>query len=93
MSCHGTSPLRSTPLEGADHGWFEYKGGRIHYEEEGSGDPILMLPGWAGSIDELSSLRKVLAPSYRVIAAVTLARGRAGRLVGVGRVLAYAACL
>lgn len=49
--------------------WFEHAGGRIYYEESGSGDPVLLLPGWGGTIDEFGPLREELAKSYRVIAA------------------------
>ena len=49
--------------------WFEHDGVRIYYEEEGSGDAVLLLPGWAGTIDELAPLRAALAPAFRVIAA------------------------
>jgi len=48
---------------------FECDSGRIHYVEEGSGAPVLIVPGWGGSIEELVPLRKALARSYRVIAA------------------------
>src|SRR4051794_24357744 len=49
--------------------WFEQGTTRIYYEESGSGGPVLLLPGGAGSIAELSPLREALAGSYRVIAA------------------------
>lgn len=58
--------------------WFENDGNRIYYEEEGSGDSLLLLPGWAGSIEELSSLRSILAPKYRVIAADLPGSGKSG---------------
>jgi valacyclovir hydrolase len=49
--------------------WFENGDQRIYYADEGSGDSLLLLPGWAGSIEELSPLRSTLASKYRVIAA------------------------
>jgi valacyclovir hydrolase len=49
--------------------WFENGENRIYYTDEGSGDAVLMLPGWAGSIDELSPLGATLTSKYRVIAA------------------------
>jgi valacyclovir hydrolase len=50
--------------------WFEHGTSRIFYEESGSGDPVLLLPGWAGSIEEFAALRRSLvAAGYRVIAA------------------------
>jgi len=41
--------------------WFEHNASRIYYEEHGSGDPVLLLPGFAGSIEELSALQEALA--------------------------------
>ena len=48
---------------------FEHAGQRINYEETGSGEPLLIMPGWGGTIDELMPLRQALSSSYRVIAA------------------------
>lgn len=57
--------------------WFEHGTSRIHYEESGIGDPILLLPGWAGSINELIPLRETLVSAgYRVIAADLPGSGR-----------------
>ena len=56
--------------------WFEHGTSRIYYEESGSSDPVLLLPGWAGSIGELTALREALAASYRVIAADLPGSGR-----------------
>jgi pimeloyl-ACP methyl ester carboxylesterase len=50
--------------------WFEHNTSRIYYEEQGSGTPVLLLPGFAGSIEEFAALREALvAAGYRVIAA------------------------
>ncbi len=49
--------------------WFEQSGSRIYFEESGSGDPVLLLPGWGGTIDEFGPLREALAQKFRVIAA------------------------
>jgi valacyclovir hydrolase len=49
--------------------WFEHSGHRIYFEESGSGDPALLLPGWGGTIDEFGALRQELQKKYRVIAA------------------------
>ena len=49
--------------------WFEHGASKIYYEEEGSGDPVLLLPGWGGTIEEFSSLRAVLKAKFKVIAA------------------------
>ena len=56
--------------------WFEHKTSRIYYEEHGAGDPVLLLPGWSQSADELAALRDALASRYRVIAADLPGSGR-----------------
>jgi pimeloyl-ACP methyl ester carboxylesterase len=57
--------------------WFEHGTSRIYYEEQGSGTPVLVLPGFAGNIEEFSALREALvAAGYRVIAADLPGSGR-----------------
>ena len=57
--------------------WFEHNSSRIYYEEQGSGTPVLVLPGFAGSIEEFAALREALvAAGYRVIAADLPGSGR-----------------
>ncbi len=57
--------------------WFEHDTSRIYYEAQGSGAPVLVLPGFAGSIEEFSRLREALvAAGYRVIAADLPGSGR-----------------
>jgi pimeloyl-ACP methyl ester carboxylesterase len=57
--------------------WFEHGTSRIFYEEQGGGTPVLVLPGFAGSIEEFSALRDALvAAGYRVIAADLPGSGR-----------------
>ena len=57
--------------------WFEHGKARIYYEEDGSGDPILLLPGFAGNIEELSGVREALiVAGYRIIAADLPGSGR-----------------
>src|SRR4051794_18545671 len=58
--------------------WFEHDGMRIYYEEEGSGDAVLLLPGWGGSIDEFPVLRTALSGRFRLIAADLPGSGRSG---------------
>jgi valacyclovir hydrolase len=58
--------------------WFEHAGSRIYYEEEGSGQPLLLVPGWSLSIDDLVPLRKALVRDYRVISADPPGSGRSG---------------
>jgi valacyclovir hydrolase len=57
-------------------GWFEHSAGRIYYEQDGNGESVLVLPGWAGSIDELALIRKSLTAHFRVIAADLPGSGR-----------------
>jgi len=49
--------------------WFEHGTSRIYYEEEGGGDPLLLIPGLTLGIDDLQPVRQALTPRYRVIAA------------------------
>jgi valacyclovir hydrolase len=58
--------------------WFEHGINRIYYEEEGRKDPLLLIPGWSLSIEDLQSIRQVLTPRYRVIAADPPGSGRSG---------------
>lgn len=57
--------------------WFEHGTSRIYYEESGSGDPVLILPGLTDRIEAHVSLREALAAAgYRVIAADLPGSGR-----------------
>ena len=58
--------------------WFEHGASRIYYEEEGSGDPLLLIPGITLSIEDLQAIRQALTPRYRVIAADPPGSGRSG---------------
>src|SRR5436190_9680935 len=49
--------------------WFDYKNARIHYDEHGEGDPVLLIPGFTEGADELSGVIDGLSPHYHVIAA------------------------
>jgi valacyclovir hydrolase len=56
---------------------FEHGTLRIFYEEAGTGDPVLLLPGFSGSIADFSVLRQALvAAQYHVIAADLPGSGR-----------------
>jgi len=57
---------------------FDHADVRINYEESGAGEPLLLLPGWGGTIEELGPLRDVLSPAYHVIAADLPGSGRSG---------------
>src|SRR6187549_83648 len=56
--------------------YFEHENSRIYYEQEGEGEPVLVLPGWAGSITEFASIRRALARDRRVIVADLPGSGR-----------------
>src|SRR5215213_7721274 len=58
--------------------WFEHGDTRINYEEAGTGVPVLLLPGWGGTIDEFALLRAALATTFRVIAADLPGSGKSG---------------
>jgi valacyclovir hydrolase len=57
---------------------FEHDGKSINYEESGAGDPLLIMPGWGGTIDELIPLRQALAAKFRVITADVPGSGKSG---------------
>lgn len=58
--------------------WFDHGETRLYYEEAGTGDAVLLLPGWGGTIDELAPLREALTPTFRVIAADLPGSGKSG---------------
>ena len=58
--------------------WFDHGEARVYYEESGAGDPVLLLPGWGGTIDEFAQLREALSPRFRVIAADVPGSGKSG---------------
>ncbi|MBF6613288.1 MAG: alpha/beta hydrolase [Chloroflexi bacterium] len=49
--------------------WFEDSGSRIYYEEHGTGEPALVMPGFTEGVDELDMLVAALSARYHVIAA------------------------
>jgi valacyclovir hydrolase len=56
--------------------WFEHGDARIYFEECGDGEPLLLLPGFSQSGDDLATLRNALAATYRVIVADLPGSGR-----------------
>src|SRR3990172_7703547 len=56
--------------------WFDQGTTRIYYEEYGTGDPVLLMPGFAGGIEDLSLLSQALSANHRVIAADLPGSGR-----------------
>lgn len=58
--------------------WFEHGTGRVYYEDAGTGDAVLLTPGFSLNIDDVSALRDALVTQYRVIAADLPGSGRSG---------------
>lgn len=56
--------------------WFEYETGRIYYEDEGSGEAVLFLPGFSESINDHRPFREALGGTLRLIAADLPGSGR-----------------
>jgi len=56
--------------------WFDHAGQRIWFEDEGNGEPALVLPGWTERFDDLNPLIAALRRDYRVIAADLPGSGR-----------------
>jgi valacyclovir hydrolase len=48
--------------------WHGSEGARLYYEDTGRGDPVVLRPGWGGSIIELNGLRAALADGFRIVA-------------------------
>jgi valacyclovir hydrolase len=72
------SPKPATGRGGCALAWFEHGPSRIYYEEAGSGDPVLLLPGFSDTIASHARLREALEKRYRVIAADLPGSGRSG---------------
>lgn len=58
--------------------WFEHGTSKIYYEDNGSGVPLLLLPGITDRIANHAALRDLLAQRYRVIAADLPGSGQSG---------------
>lgn len=58
--------------------WFDHGEAHVYYEESGTGDTLLLLPGWGGTIDEFAPLRAALEPNFRVIAGDLPGSGKSG---------------
>lgn len=58
--------------------WFQHNNSQIYYEEDGSGDPVLLLPGFSASGEQYSALRQALSAHYRVITADLPGSGQSG---------------
>jgi valacyclovir hydrolase len=80
-------PLASPPARGSGAAechtigampWHGPDGSRLYYEDSGRGDTVVLMPGWAGNIIELSPLRAALSPGFRVVAVDLPGSGRSG---------------
>jgi valacyclovir hydrolase len=58
--------------------WFEHGDTRVYYEDAGTGSPVLLLPGWGGTIDDIATVRAALLPAFRVVAADLPGSGKSG---------------
>jgi hypothetical protein len=58
---------------------FQHGASRVYYEESGSGEPLLLLPGFSDSIAGHAVLRETLAKRYRVKRPTSLVPGAPGR--------------
>jgi valacyclovir hydrolase len=47
--------------------WHGLPGRKLYYEDSGRGDAVALMPGWGGSIADLSRLRHDLAGGFRVV--------------------------
>jgi valacyclovir hydrolase len=47
--------------------WHGLPGRQLYYEDSGRGDAVVLMPGWGGSIADLSRLRRDLAGGFRVV--------------------------
>lgn len=56
--------------------WHGPLGRQLYYEDSGRGDPVLLMPGWGGSIADLDRLRRDLADGFRVVAVDLPGSGR-----------------
>ncbi len=56
--------------------WFKHLASEIYFEETGSGDPVLLLPGFSDRVENHKALREALGRNYRVITADLPGSGR-----------------
>jgi valacyclovir hydrolase len=56
--------------------WYGPDGQQLYYEDTGSGDTVVLLPGWGGSLIDLDHLRRELAAGFRVLAVDLPGSGR-----------------
>lgn len=69
-------------LRGPEGHYFESAGARLHYSDEGSGEPLILIHGFAASGHlnwRLTGVIDVLSPRFRVIALDVRGHGRSAR--------------
>jgi len=74
--------LAPSGAQAAGDSYFESNGVKIHYTEEGKGEPVLLIHGFAADIItnwELTGIRKALAREYRVIAIDNRGHGKSDK--------------
>jgi pimeloyl-ACP methyl ester carboxylesterase len=75
----------SLSLLHAEDSFFDSNGVKIHYIVEGKGEPVVLIHGWANSIQEWvpSGVVKALSGNYKVIALDTRGHGQSDKPHGV----------
>jgi pimeloyl-ACP methyl ester carboxylesterase len=79
-----TPPPPAAPLAQAADQYLTVSGMRLRYRETGSGEPVVLLHGFASDIDSWSGLGDSIATGYRVIALDQRGHGRSGKPAGEG---------
>ena len=79
-----TAPPPPAPLSRAADQYLTVGGLRLRFRETGSGEPVVLLHGFASDIDSWSGLGDSLATGYRVIALDQRGHGRSGAPAGEG---------
>jgi len=72
-------PIQGEPAEAT---FTEVDGARVRFVDEGEGDPVVLIHGFASSLDAWGSVRPVLARSHRVLALDMLGFGWSERPEG-----------
>ncbi len=76
--CALALPLFAAPLLAQD-GSFDSGGVRLHFVEQGAGEPVILLHGFAGDLRMWSAAIPSLAEDYRVVALDVRGHGRSGK--------------
>ncbi|MEW2490767.1 alpha/beta hydrolase [Streptomyces sp. NPDC048411] len=60
-------PTEPEPSESFEHGFAHVNGVRLHYVSSGSGEPLVLLPGWPRTWWQYRTMIPLLAQHFRVI--------------------------